>query len=164
MLLYAFFLGLFYLVTITAVMRESIFPFYLRWNAVVSANILSLTEPNITTQGKTIYGRTSLTIERGCDAIEPSALFVAGVLAFPAAWRRKVPGILMGTVCLMFLNLVRIISLYYVRLWIPTWFDFLHVQVWQAAFIFLAILFWILWAVWAIRERRSASHVPVATG
>lgn len=146
--------------TITPFMRETVFPTYLRWNASASAGLLSVVEQNVSASGKTIRGRTSLTIERGCDAIEPSALFIAGVLAFPAALFRKVPGLLVGTICLMLLNLVRIVSLFYIRLYAPSWFDFMHVQVWQAVFIFLAILFWILWAVWAIRERQPAAAAP----
>ena len=121
--------------------------------------------------------RYRLVIERGCDAIEPSALFVSGVLAFPLAalrrrsenvrsrttvWQKtrtaftlKLPGILIGTVCLMLLNLVRVVSLFYVGVYWQSAFDVIHVDVWQSLFIVLAILFWVLWAVWATRTGGS---------
>ena len=43
--------------------------------------------------------RYSVNIAHGCDAIEPLALFVAAVVAFPVAFRTKVPGLLIGGGC-----------------------------------------------------------------
>ena len=150
--LFAVLMVLFQLASATSFVRDTVFPTYLRFNAQVSGTILRLFENSVVVSGQSIRGRYSLTIERGCDAIEPSALFLAGVLAFPAAIMAKLPGMLIGTLVLMVLNLVRIISLFYVGVYYPSLFHIMHVDVWQSAFVFLAILFWILWALWATRE------------
>lgn len=151
-------IGLFALACSTTFMRDTVFPSYLRVNARMSGAILGVLEDSVTVSGQSIRGRYNLTIERGCDAIEPSALFLAGVLAFPAAAMSKIPGILIGTFCLMAINLVRIVSLFYVGIHKPEWFHVMHVDVWQALFIFLAILFWVLWALWATREPPAKDH------
>lgn len=163
-LLFGILMGLFELACATSFVKDTVFPAYLRFNARASATILALFEDSVSATGQSISGRYSLSIERGCDAIEPSALFIAGVLAFPAAAMSKLPGMLIGTVCLMVLNLVRIVSLYYVGVYYPRLFHIMHVDVWQALFIFLAILFWFLWALWATRPKVAKANAVSATG
>ena len=89
---------------------------------------------------------------------------LAGVLAFPAAIAAKIPGMLIGTVCLMVLNLVRIISLFYIRIHFPSVFEIMHVDVWQTLFVLVAILFWILWAMRAVRSVGPIPDAHSSTG
>ena len=153
MTLFVVFVGVFYAVNLTPVFERHVWPWYLRVNARVSGNILcGLGEP-VTVAGRRISSvRGGLSIERGCDALQPSALFIAAVLAFPASMRARLPGLLIGTLVLMVLNLVRIVSLYYVQVYWPGAFEIMHVEIWQALFIFLALLFWVFWARWATRR------------
>jgi exosortase/archaeosortase family protein len=104
--------------------------------------------------------RFSIQIERGCDAVEPSALFVVAVLASPVRFRRKIPPVILGTVFLLVLNVIRIVTLFLTGLHLRSLFDTMHLDVWQAAFIVLAIL---LWAVWASRVARTRARQPDAT-
>jgi len=152
---FAVLMGLFELVSMTSWVSETAFPWYLEWNASASGSVIDIFEDSVTVVGKSISvpNRYALSIERGCDAVEPSALFCAGVLAFPASFLSKLPGMLIGTICLMVLNIFRIVSLFYVGAFFPKAFDIMHVDVWQALFVFLAILFWVLWALWATREQ-----------
>jgi len=162
--LFAVFMGLFYVVDAIPYVKNTIFPAYLRLNAQASGGIISIFEDSTNVVGESISSpRYSLSIARGCDAVEPSALFVAGVLAFPAALLSKLPGLLIGTFCLMVINQIRIISLFYVGIYWPKAFHIMHVDVWQAVFIFLAILFWTLWALRAIRPVSAEPDAPVPT-
>ncbi len=154
---------LFWLATASSWVRATLFPAYLELNAQFSGAILRIFEQNIIVSGQSLSGRYALTIQRGCDAIEPSVLFLSGVLAFPATFRSKLPGILFGTLCLMLLNIVRIVSLYYIGVYYPGAFEFMHVQVWQAVFIFIAIFFWILWAAWALPKSKMTRHATIKT-
>jgi len=158
---FAVLMGLFELACFTPLMNKTVFPAYLKFNAQASAWILGVLQENVTVGGNAIHGRYALTIEKGCDAIEPSALFLSGVVAFPTAMMIKLPGMLIGTFVLMVLNLVRIVSLYYIGVYFPRWFHFAHVDFWQSMFVFLAILFWILWALWASRDGTKQAHVAV---
>ena len=85
-------------------------------------------------------------------------------VTFPAALVSKIPGMLLGTVCLMVLNLARIISLFYVRKHFPSVFEVMHVDVWQTLFVLLAILFWILWAIRAVPSVSPIPDAPSSTG
>lgn len=100
----------------------------------------------------------TLRVATGCDATQPMALFAIAVLATPVAWRDKSFGLFVGVACLILLNLVRVVTLYVAGAEYPVAFDFLHVGVWQAAFVLSAIFQWLLWAVWAMR-RRGAENV-----
>ncbi len=135
--------------------KTDIFNTYLNWNASLSGWLLNVFGEDIRVTGASVIGKNcSLQIKHGCDAIFPSALFVAAVVASPLRFRLKIPGILIGSVVLLSINLVRIISLYYVRLHLSEKsFHIMHVDVWQPAFIILALLFWIIWALRATKQQ-----------
>ena len=156
-LLFGLCMAVFYGVTATPWFRGNLFPSYLGLNAAVSALILNVFGENASSTGYAVSTpRFQLQIYRGCDAIEPSALFAAAVIAFPARIRRKVPGLLVGVATLLLLNLVRIVSLYYTGVHFPSAFETVHVEVWQPLFILIAIALWIAWALWSTARRRQA--------
>ena len=68
---------------------------------------------------------------------------------------------LVGTVLLLSMNLVRIITLYYAGIHFPNAFETLHVEVWQAVFIFVPIVLWVIWERFV--ARRSVQGFIVAT-
>jgi exosortase/archaeosortase family protein len=156
-------LGLYFLSTLTAPMKDGFFPAYLRWNARVSGVLLRTLGEDVSVRERTIISPKgpSIDIERGCDAVEPSALFVAAVLASPVPIFSRLGAAIVGTFLLMLLNLVRVVSLFLVRLYFPKAFETMHLDVWQAIFIILAIL---LWAGWASRmARRKAAQADGST-
>lgn len=105
-----------------------------------SANGVSITSPFF-----------SLTIKEGCDAITPIILYSMAILAFPISLRLKWPGLLLGIMALFILNVIRIISLYYVgKHFSYETFDFVHVDVWQILFLIMTIFTWLLWMRWAL--------------
>lgn len=158
-LLFAALVLAFELVAMTRLATERAWPAYLRWNAAAAAGLLrALGHPATADERVLRSPEASLLIERGCDAVQPSALFLAAVLASPVAFAAKLPGMLLGTAFLMALNLVRIASLFWVRVRWPAAFELLHVDVWQALFIFLAVLLWGAWAVWAVRRARAPTR------
>ena len=153
LVVFAMVLLLYFGATVTRTVKEGFFPAYLRLNAQASAALLRVLGQEVTVEGQAITTSSgaSLQIERGCDAVDPSALFVAAVIASPVPWVSRLLAALGGTVLLMLLNLARVVSLFFVRLHFPKAFDFVHLDVWQALFIFLAILMWGLWASRASR-------------
>jgi exosortase H (IPTLxxWG-CTERM-specific) len=147
----------FYVVWVLPPVREDLFPHYLHWNAAASAFVLRLLGHAAQASGE--FLRTpefSLQVGRGCDAVQPTMLFLAALIALPAARRRKVQGALAGTALLLGLNLIRIVSLFLIGLYRPNLFHLMHVDVWQSVFIFVALLLWLLWALWAFRPAASA--------
>jgi exosortase H (IPTLxxWG-CTERM-specific) len=154
-------LGLFYASVPSSSFHNSVSAPYLRFSARMASPVCNWFGQHTSAIGTTISSaRFSLSIGPGCDAIEPSALFVAAVLAFPAPFHRKIPGILAGTVVLAVVNLIRIVSLFLVGVYFSKAFDWMHVEVWQPIFILLAIVLWAFWIQWAMKSRPVASHVP----
>ena len=88
---------------------------------------------------------------------------VAALAAFPSTWKQKLAGFLVGFFAIQLLNLVRIISLFYMGQWSMTWFEWFHLYLWQALIIIDALVVWLLWLRWISRDRRKpAAADPVA--
>jgi len=137
--------------------QGALFQGYLVLNAKLAAGLLALLGSEVVAEGAAIHSPTvSLQIRYGCDAIFPSALFVAAVLASPVPFRSRLPGLLIGTVVLLGINIVRIATLYWAKFAFGrAWFHWLHIDIWQPAFVFLALLFWVIWALRATRGWRG---------
>jgi exosortase/archaeosortase family protein len=120
--------------------------------------VLGVLGQEITVNGTSVSSPDfSMEIVRGCDAIEPTAAFVAAVLASPVAFWAKIPGILIGAAAMLVINLIRLVSLYFVGVHFPKVLDIMHLDVWQATFVVLAICFWTIWVQWATRPKRGRS-------
>jgi exosortase H (IPTLxxWG-CTERM-specific) len=95
----------------------------------------------------------SINIVPGCDSIYPTALLWAALIAYPATWKSKLLGMAGGTVVLFIINILRVLSMFYVGRAFPSLFEFVHVYAWQALFILLTLALWLLWAVKVAREK-----------
>ncbi len=90
--------------------------------------------------------RFSVRIFNGCNGLEAILIFACGVLAFPASWRSRLLGVLAGLVAIQLVNVVRVVSLFYVGVFKPQWFAASHIFVWQSLIIVFAVVLWLLWA------------------
>ncbi|MFQ5416171.1 MAG: exosortase H [Myxococcota bacterium] len=144
-------MGVFYAVATTETFERRVFEPYLERSARIAGAILAaLGERDVRVRSSSVeslaYG---LNIARGCDGLEPTALFVALVLAFPAPFRRKLWALGFGVPALVALNLVRVVSLFLIGAYHPSLFHPMHVDVWQAVFVLTAVGFWATWLRWA---------------
>lgn len=148
----------YYLLTmIPWVDRNLIYP-VLEFSAQASASLLRLTGETVTTQGVVIQGKSfAVAIRRGCDPLDPMALFAAAIAAFPSPWKRKALGLAVGSITLFALNLLRIVSLYWLGQDHSRLFDAVHQEIWPAFFILCALGLWCLWLLW-INRGTQAPH------
>jgi exosortase/archaeosortase family protein len=109
---------------------ETAFDAYLAGYARLVGGVLGVFEPGIHVRDTLLEGRTSLQIVKSCDAIEAKLLLGSAILAFPAALTRKVLALLLGIGLLTALNVLRIVTLYYVILERRDAFEFVHVELW----------------------------------
>lgn len=144
----------------TSYAKKDLLPSYLRGWAHISAGALKLMgERTTVSDSQVISPRFSVSIKRGCDAVQPTLLFVTAVIASPVALWSKLPGLAFGLLFLMAMNLVRVISLFYIGIYFSMkTFDIMHHDVWQAVFIILSIFAWAVWAVWAVRKTVVGQH------
>jgi len=127
---------------------ESWFHRYLAGYAQLAGSVLGLFDGQVHVEGTVIDGRFSLNIVKSCDAMEASLLFLAAIVAWPGAWRRKILAAAVGLVALTLLNVVRICSLYAVGIHFPRAFELLHVEIWPLLLILATIGNFIVWARW----------------
>ncbi|MGH9425407.1 MAG: archaeosortase/exosortase family protein [Terriglobia bacterium] len=86
-------------------------------------------------------------IDDVCTGIFVVAIYLSAVLAYPSRPMQKLQGFLLGTVTILFLNLIRVVSLMYVGRYMPDFFETAHLLIWQSLIIFSAVLVWIYWTV-----------------
>jgi exosortase H (IPTLxxWG-CTERM-specific) len=150
-----------YGLTLTRAFRKELFPAYLTLNARVSSAVLNVLGQSTAVSGTSIQKPGfAIDIRRGCDAIDPIILFCSAVVAFPMSWKKKILGLVLGAIVLALLNLVRIISLFFIGAYYPSAFDMMHGEVWQALFILLALVFWAVWIQWAMAKETALRHAP----
>jgi exosortase H (IPTLxxWG-CTERM-specific) len=94
----------------------------------------------------------SIEVQDTCNASNVTLLLWAAILSFPAPWIQKGKGLLAGTVAIHLLNLVRIISLFYLGQYDQRWFEFAHLYVWESL-IMLATL--TIFGAWVHTERHA---------
>jgi exosortase/archaeosortase family protein len=92
-----------------------------------------------------------LDIGAACAGLQPVAVFVLAVAAFPATWRSKLRGALVGVAALLAANQARILMLSLLRARASRAFELAHLYLWPMAFVLLTIALWVAWA------RRSAN-------
>jgi exosortase H (IPTLxxWG-CTERM-specific) len=87
----------------------------------------------------------AVTILAGCNGVEAMIVLLAGMLTFPAPWKHRAAGIAAGIVAIQALNLVRIVSLFYLGQWDREAFEWAHLYLWQALVMLDALIVWMLW-------------------
>jgi exosortase H (IPTLxxWG-CTERM-specific) len=88
-------------------------------------------------------------------------MLVAAVLAFPSRWQAKIPGLVVGAIAIQALNVVRIVSLFYLVQWSARAFEFAHLYLWQALIMIDVLVIWLLWLRWVTRRQFSAAAAPL---
>jgi exosortase H (IPTLxxWG-CTERM-specific) len=139
---------------------ERWFTTYLSAYASVAGSALSLVEPGLQVHGQDIIGRTSLRIVKNCDAMEAEILFLAAVLAFPSAWRKRLIGAALGALTIAVVNVIRIACLYQIGVHFPTAFEFVHLELWPLLLVVSAVAVFLVWATWARRGPGRDTHAP----
>jgi exosortase H (IPTLxxWG-CTERM-specific) len=116
--------------------------------ATISADIVKVFDPQVIAHGKILQSARNgfaVSIEAGCNGVEATIVLVAAILAFPAPWKRKLIGLAIGVVAVQGLNIVRVISLFYLGQWNIDVFEWAHLYVWQALIMLDVLIVWLLW-------------------
>lgn len=97
------------------------------WTASSTSSVLNLLGASTTADGTILYSSgfaADIVVE--CTAVGPVLLF-------------------MGAVALTAVNLVRVVSLFWIGESFPQYLDVAHLLVWQTAMIVVAIILWLAW-------------------
>ena len=116
--------------------------------ARLSAALITLIDPHVVAYGKILQSTRNgfaISIEAGCNGIEAALILVAAILAFPAPWKHRVAGIAIGLLAVQALNIVRVVSLFYLGQWSARAFEWAHLYLWQALIMLDVLVVWLLW-------------------
>jgi exosortase H (IPTLxxWG-CTERM-specific) len=116
--------------------------------AKISAWLIQLFDHGVQAHGIVLQDRASgfaVSIEAGCNGIEASIVLIAAMVAFPASWRMKLIGIAVGILAIQAMNLLRIITLFYLGQWNQTAFEWAHLYIWQSLIILDVLVVFLIW-------------------
>lgn len=142
--------------------QTGVFQRYLALIAESTGTILTYLGHSVDVSGRSVSSaRFSLEVVLGCDGIEATALFAAAVLASPVSLRSRLLFMFGGTVVLLCINVLRIVTLFLVGVYFPRAMDTMHWDAWPAVLIVLVLLSWLIWARWAVRREGLFADVAV---
>jgi len=154
--------GLFTLEMQTEVQNALIEPFT-SVIAAISAGIILPFDSSVISYGKILQfgpGGFAVSIEAGCNGVEATIVLIAAVLAYPASWRARAAAILLGFLAVQAMNIVRIISLFYLGNWNLDIFTWVHLYLWPALIMLDVLIVFILFLRYLARRTAVAPHAP----
>ena len=140
-------LGLSFVYQLDSVTNTVVLP----WNGVlasISYHLLHLFDNEVLLVGDILHhphSAFSVQVASDCNGMEATLIFLSGVLAFPAGLPWKVAGVWAGFLVIQALNVVRIITLFYVGQWDKAIFDWTHKYLWPAIIILAALMVFLAW-------------------
>lgn len=117
--------------------------------ATFSTFIMQIFDNDVVSRGDVIASKTNgahaVRIAAGCNGVEAVIILLAAIFAFPSNFKHKLYGFFFGFIGIQSLNIVRIISLFYLLQWDKNWFEWFHLYLWQALIILDALVVWLIW-------------------
>ena len=105
-------------------------------------------DANAAAVGKVLWNPVTgfgVSIEPGCNGVEACIILFAAIVAFPSSWKHKLLGLSLGFVAVQGLNVVSVISLFYLGQWNETAFRVAHEYLWQGLIMLDVLVVWLLW-------------------
>jgi exosortase H (IPTLxxWG-CTERM-specific) len=116
--------------------------------AGIASSVVTLFDGDVVAVGKVLRSTSNgfaVSIEAGCNGVEATLVLIAAMLAFPAPWKHRALGIVAGILAVQILNVVRVISLFYLGQWNRDVFEWAHLYVWQALIMLDVLVVWLIW-------------------
>ena len=114
----------------------------------ISAGLITFFDPHVAVSGNILQSTTNsfaISVRAGCNGVEAALILIAAMLAFPAAWKYRVIGILAGLTAVQLLNILRVVSLFYLGQWSMRAFDWAHFYLWPALIMLDVLIVWMIW-------------------
>jgi exosortase H (IPTLxxWG-CTERM-specific) len=141
----------------TVVQQTVIEPFTATLASISAALILPF-DNSVLAYGKILQfgpGGFAVSIEAGCNGVEATIVLIAAVLAFPASWRARATAIALGFIAVQAMNILRIISLFYLGNWNLDVFTWVHLYLWPALIMLDVLIVFIFYLRYLERQSRA---------
>lgn len=139
------------------------------WTGLVakaSAAVVHFFDPTVISYGRVLQSAQTgfgVSIEPGCNGVEATIVLVAAMLAFPSSWKMKLWGIGLGFIAVQAVNLLRVVSLFFLGQWNFKVFEFAHLYMWQALIMLDVLIVWLLWMRYVARREKAAPAADPAS-
>ena len=131
--------------------------------ATLSASLIIPFDEAVVASGRVIEHTTNqfaVSIEAGCNGVEATIVLVAAVAAFPATLWQKCGAIVLGFIAIQAMNLLRIISLFYLGQWNLDIFTWTHLYLWPVLIMLDVLIVFLLYLRYL--SRVNGDDVPGA--
>jgi exosortase H (IPTLxxWG-CTERM-specific) len=88
----------------------------------------------------------AMEVRDGCNGANVVILLWSAMLAYPATFKWRLIGLGAGLAAIQVLNLLRLISLFYLGQYSPSLFEFAHLYLWESLIIIDAMVVFGLWS------------------
>jgi exosortase H (IPTLxxWG-CTERM-specific) len=150
-------IGLFTLEMLKPVQETIIQPFT-GLLAMLSTAIILPFDDSVIAQGRVLRDAATgfaVSIEAGCNGVEAAIVLIAGIMAFPARTTHKLVAISAGFIFVQALNIVRIISLFYLGQWNYSVFEWFHLYLWPVLIMLDVLVVFALYLRWLGRHAQA---------
>lgn len=127
--------------------------------ATISTAVILPFDDTVIAQGRVLRDATTgfaVSIEAGCNGVEAAIVLIAGIVAFPASLKNKAIAILAGFLFVQALNIVRIISLFYLGQWNYTVFEWFHLYLWPVLIMVDVLIVFAIYLQWLGKQNPEA--------
>lgn len=134
------------------------FTTFLAW---IAASVILPFDDTVISSGRVLRDSVSgfaVSIEAGCNGVEASIVLIAGVLAFPATWGQRLAAITLGFTAIQVLNVLRIVSLFYLGQWTLEIFEWTHLYFWPVLIMLDVLLVFAFYLRWLSRSEPSPQN------
>ena len=97
-------------------------------------------------------GGFSYDITIGCTGLLPAAVLTVAILASSGSLGAKRRGLILGVPIVLAVNLLRLMSLFWIGSYRPGAFAVAHTWIWEATLVQCTFVVWLMWSRWAAGE------------
>lgn len=131
------------------------------WLATISAALITPFDDSVIAYGKVLQFQDTgfaVSIEAGCNGVEATIVLIAAVVAFPGTWRQRLAAIGIGFLAIQAMNILRIISLFYLGNWDTDIFSWVHLYLWPTLIMLDVLVVFIFYLRYL--SQRGPRHAP----
>ena len=151
------FLVVFYLAVAIRPVNDHVIVPFTHGVATVSGWLLNHLGEDVRVNGTVVSSaRFGVNIENGCNGVETALMLAAAILAFPAPVRYRIGGFIAGFAAIEIVNLIRVLSLFWIGVHRHAWFNSAHTLIWQSAVVLFGVGVFVIWAGRVPKARAAA--------
>ncbi len=93
-----------------------------------------------------VSSRFNVEVITACTGLYTVTVFLSAVIAYPSRFLAKFIGVGYCIVGISLLNVIRLVSLFYIGVYFPSFLERAHLLIWQSLIIVFSLFLWLLWA------------------